>query len=66
MRTKKTNNIFSSHYPSGIVFVGTIIVGVAVGMLKHKVGPYSLLGIGSGFILTALVSLLNRNKFLDR
>lgn len=62
----KSNNVFNSQYPSGIAFVGAILIGVAIGMLKHKVGPYSLLGLGAGFILTALISLLGRNKFLDR
>jgi len=62
----KSNNVFSSQYPSGIAFVGAILIGVAIGMLKHKVGTYTILGIGAGFILTALISLLARNKFLDR
>jgi hypothetical protein len=62
----KSNNVFSSQYPSGIAFVGSILVGVAIGMLKHDVGAYTILGIGVGFILTAFISLLGRNKFLDR
>lgn len=64
--SNKSKNIFSSQYPSGIAFVGAILVGLAIGMLKHNVGPYLILGVGAGFILTALISLLSRNKFLDR
>jgi len=62
----KSNNVFSSQYPSGIAFVGAILVGVGIGMLRHEVGAFTILGVGVGFILVAILSLLTRNKFLDR
>ena len=63
---KKTNNIFSSQYPSGIAFVGAIILGVGVGMLKNEVGVYTLMSVGVGFILVAVISTFTKNRFLDR
>lgn len=63
---KKTNNIFSSQYPSGIAFVGAIILGVAVGMMKNEAGSYTLMGVGTGFIFAAIISTFTKNRFLDR
>ncbi len=63
---KKTNNIFSSQYPSGIVFVGAILIGIGLGLVLHKIGAFTLIGIGVGFVLSGLISMLTRNKFLDR
>ena len=64
---KKTNNIFSSQYPSGIVFVvGAILIGIGLGLVLHKTGAFTLIGIGVGFVLSGLISMLTRNKFLDR
>ncbi len=62
----KSKNVFSPQYPSGIAFVGSILVGIAIGMLSHDIGAYTILGVGVGFILTALISLFSPNKFLDR
>ena len=66
MTSRKTNNIFSAQYPSGIAFVGAILIGNGIGMLKHDTGPYSLLGLGCGFILVAIISIFNRNRHLNR
>lgn len=63
---KQTNNVYSAQYPSGGVFVGSILIGVAVGLLQNNVAPYALLGVGVGFVLAALFSLTSRNKFLNR
>ena len=63
---KKTNNIFSAQYPSGIAFVGSILIGVGLGMLTHKVGAFTLIGIGVGFILVAIISMLSHNRYLSR
>lgn len=63
---KQTNNVYSAQYPSGGVFVGAIIIGVGVGLLQHNVAPYTLLGIGVGFVLAALLARSSRNKFLNR
>lgn len=66
MAAQKSNNVFSTQYPSGIVFVGSIIVGVAVGLLRKDVGAFTLLGIGVGFVLAGIVATSGRNKYLDR
>jgi hypothetical protein len=66
MAKKHTNNIFNTQYPSGIAFIGAILVGLGVGQLKHETGTYTLIGVGVGFILVALISISTRNKFLDR
>ncbi|MEO6761427.1 MAG: hypothetical protein ABI220_03555 [Candidatus Saccharimonadales bacterium] len=63
---KKTNNTFSSQYPSGIAFVGSIIIGTGVGMLTNRVGAFSTLGVGVGFILVAILSSSSKNRPLDR
>jgi hypothetical protein len=64
---KQNNNVFSSQYPSGIAFVGSILVGISIGLLhKEDMGAFSLLGVGVGFLLVAIISLLNRNRHLNR
>lgn len=65
--SKKNNNVFSAQYPSGIAFVGSIIVGLGVGKLTNQMIAYLLLGIGLGFILVAIITYAStRNRFLDR
>lgn len=64
--TKKTNNIFNAQYPSGIAFVGSILIWLGLGMLTHKVGAFTLIGIGMGFVLVAIISMLSRNRYLSR
>ena len=66
MAKKQTNNIFNTQYPSGIAFIGAIIIGLGVGQLKHETGTYSLIGVGVGFILVAIISITSHNNFLDR
>lgn len=66
MDNKHKNNVFNSQYPSGIAFVGAILIGIGVGMIKKEMGAYTLLGVGVGFILVAILSLFNGNKRLDR
>ena len=61
-----SGNVFGAGFPSGIAFVGAIIIGVALGKLLHNMGAYSLLGVGAGFILVALISLLASNKKINR
>ncbi len=64
---KKNNNIFSAQYPSGIAFVGSILIGLGVGMITHKIPAYVILGLGIGFILVAIITYIsNRNHFLNR
>lgn len=64
MAASRKNNVFSTTYPSGIAFVGAIILGVALGLLKQDVAPYTLLGAGAGFVLVAFISLASRNSRL--
>lgn len=66
MATKKTNNVFNTQYPSGIAFIGAILIGLAVGILKNNVRPYLLLGVGVAFVLVALFAAMSRNKNLNR
>lgn len=66
MAKKKTNNILSTQYPSGMAFLGAVFVGLAVGILKDNVQPYLLMGCGVGFVLVAIISLSGRNRYLDR
>ena len=66
MANKKSNNVFSAQYPSGIAFVGAIMLGIGIGMLKNELGAYTLLGVGAGFILVAVLSTFTKNKYLDR
>ena len=65
-KKKRTNNVFSSQYPSGIAFVGSILIGIGVGMLTNKTGAFTLLGVGMGFLLIAIISISGRNRSLDR
>jgi hypothetical protein len=62
----QSGNIFSSQYPSGILFLGALIIGVGLGMLFNNMAAFSLLGLGVGFVLVGIMSLSNVNKFLHR
>lgn len=62
----RNQNVFSTQYPSGIIFVGSILAGIGVGMLKKEIGAYTLIGLGVGFVLAGLVTMSNRNSFLKR
>jgi hypothetical protein len=64
MAAKRKDNVFSSTYPSGILFVGALVIGVGVGMLKQDVAAYTLLGLGVGFVLAGLATLSSRNRHL--
>ena len=44
---------------SGYVFVGCILIGVAIGMYLNKVAMGSVLGVGAGFIAKYLVAKNN-------
>jgi len=66
MANKKNNNVFSAQYPSGIAFVGAIIIGIGLGVMKKEMLAFILLGVGVGFVLVAILSLLGKNKFLNR
>lgn len=39
----------------GTLFVGSIIIGTAIGLLLNRVEVGSMLGVGIGFILMSLV-----------
>lgn len=52
---ERINTVSKKQYPGGIALVGSVLVGVGVGMLKNHVGPYALLGVGVGFVLVALI-----------
>jgi hypothetical protein len=62
----KTNNTFSAQYPSGIAFVGSILLGIGIGMLFNQVAVGSLIGTGIGFMLVAVMSMSDRNQHLNR
>jgi len=47
---------------SGLVFVGSLFIGLALGMFYGNVAVGALSGLGVGFILMALVSILLKNK----
>jgi hypothetical protein len=44
----------------GIAFVGCIIVGVGLGFLFDEVAAGSILGVGAGFIMMALLRAIVR------
>jgi hypothetical protein len=46
---------------SGYVFVGCILIGVAIGMYYNKVAIGSILGVGVGFISRYFVAPKNNN-----
>ena len=46
----------------GVAFVGCIILGTGIGLLAGNPGPYSVIGVGVGFIVMAIVSSLARKK----
>ncbi len=66
MASKKTSNVFNAQFPSGIAFIGAILIGLAVGILMNNVRPYLLLGVGVGFVLVALLAVMTNNKRLNR
>ena len=49
---RKESNGYGS---GGIAFVGCILVGVALGMLYGQTAVGSVLGVGVGFIVMALI-----------
>jgi hypothetical protein len=52
----------NSNEVSGIAFVGSILVGIGLGMLYGRTGVGALLGIGAGFILMATIKALVSSK----
>ncbi len=52
----------NSNEVSGIAFVGSILVGIGLGMLYGRTGVGALLGIGVGFILMATIKALVSSK----
>ncbi len=40
---------------SGIAFAGCVVLGVGIGALVNQAGPGTLIGVGVGFIVMALV-----------
>ncbi len=66
MSKKSTNNIFSAQYPSGIAFLGSIVTGVAAGILQDNIRVYVMLGVGIGLILVGVISASSNNKNLRR
>lgn len=47
---------------SGYIFVGCILIGVAIGMYLNKVAMGSVLGVGVGFIAKYLVASKNKSN----
>lgn len=66
MAKKQKENVFSSQYPSGIAFVGLILLGTGIGMLVGYVGAGSVIGVGLGFLAVAVMSGSDKNKRLNR
>ncbi len=44
----------------GGLFVGCILLGVGVGMLFDRAGSGAVIGLGLGFVLSAVVSGISR------
>ncbi len=55
MTTKRTKKTSSITYASGATFVGAVVLGLGVGMIKQEVALYTLLGAGAGCALLALI-----------
>ncbi|GIH07333.1 hypothetical protein Rhe02_54000 [Rhizocola hellebori] len=44
----------------GGLFIGCTLLGVGIGMLFDRVAPGALIGVGVGFVLTAILSGFSR------
>lgn len=44
-----------SYEVSGILFVGCLFLGIGIGMATDNTGAGTIIGLGGGFILSAIV-----------
>ncbi|MCA9732323.1 MAG: hypothetical protein H6696_16260 [Deferribacteres bacterium] len=56
---KKTQ---SSSAIAGVLFVGSLFIGIGLGILYHEVVPGVLLGLGIGFVAMGLAWGIFREK----
>jgi hypothetical protein len=53
---------YSSHRYTGAIIAGSLLIGTAVGMLKHEVDVYSLFGLGAGLVFSSLISMVSARR----
>lgn len=50
---------------AGWIFVGCLFLGIGFGLLLDQPGPGTLIGMGAGFIVGAIVEAMGRSRKRD-
>ncbi len=62
MQTEKTEKMKTARRSGGLLFIGSMFIGMAAGWYTHHMHTAMFAGMGIGFILMALVMVSQTNK----